>query len=120
VFLLANGIRLGQPLTKLAVHFARRSQPKGVHMIPGRNALHGAKARVGDSARQDHVSIQPSQSRGDLRERHPNLESDPGLFRNYANWSNIANCRNHRVEKRPDLWRLATEVKVEVMPTASM
>jgi len=89
-------------------------------VIPWRNGLHCAKARVRDSARKNHVSIQPFQSGSDLCERHPHLKSDPSFLRKYPNWTNLAKSGNDCVEERADLRRLATKMMGEVMSTAGV
>ncbi len=79
--LLAHSVGFGEPGSNFVVHFVHIFETKGVQMISRRESFDPAKARVLQPSRQDDVSVDPILPDDEGSETHPDLESDPCLFR---------------------------------------
>src|SRR3954470_23574743 len=114
MFLLADRIRLHQPLSKLFVDVARAVEPEHVQVIARGESLDAAEARRLEPSRQHDVSVEPAAPRCHLRKRHPDLERDAGLFGQDTHGpGRLEECDDAFVEGA-NAWRLVAEMIVEL------
>src|SRR5579862_331224 len=73
-----------------------------------------------ESARKNHVAVNPSQSRSQLRERHANLKSDARFFRQHDHGSATPNRFKRGVKNRADFRWLAVKMSLQIVPAAEV
>ena len=120
VFLLSDQIRLRQPSTKFGVDIRGLYQSKYMHMVPRRNCLDVAKARMVQSARQYQVPVEPGSPRRQLRKRHSDLKRDSCLFWKDTHGADRLQDCNDLIEQRANLRRLVAEVIGKLVFAAGM
>ena len=75
-----DGVGLSKPGAELSVDLAGRHKAAVVDMVPGRDRVDAAEARVWSSAGEHDMTIEPALARRDLGERHPHLKRDARLL----------------------------------------
>jgi hypothetical protein len=120
VLLVADEVSLRQPCAKIGVYVAEFSESKLVKVVTRRKGLNSTKSRMLETAGEHHMAVQPVLPRRHLGKRHPNLKSDPSLFRKNANRTDCADHSDNLVEERSDLRALSTKVITKFVPTARM
>jgi hypothetical protein len=120
VLLRPHQIGLCQPRSEVGVDVAQLSESKCMHMIPRRERLDGAKARMLETTGKNHMAIKPRPPRRDLGKRHAHLKGDPGLLGQNSHWANRSNGGDHTPEERANCGWLATKVMGEREPSAGM
>jgi hypothetical protein len=118
VFLGPYQVGFRQPRAELLIDVARLLESKRVQMVSRRERLDPAKARVVETSGQDHVPVEPVPPRRQLRERHPHLKSNPGLFGQNPYRADRPDDGHHFAIERPDRRRLAAEMMGKCVPAA--
>lgn len=80
VLLGADQVRFGEPRAEVPIDVAHLHESKGVQVIPRRERLDAAKARVIETSGQHHVPVQPAAARVRLitvGERAPAFPASP-------------------------------------------
>jgi hypothetical protein len=120
MFLLANGIRLPRPISKLPVEILKRFEPERVQMIARREGLDAQEARMLHAPREHEVTDEIALANADRGERHPHLEGDPRLLREDLHVTDFSDQRNQRIEQLPDFWTLSLKVLIDAVPSAGV
>jgi hypothetical protein len=120
MLLFADEVCLGQPSPEIRVDLAESAQAKDMQVIAGREGLDSAKTRVRKSSREHDMSVQPLLPWCHLRERHPDLKGDAGLFRQDPNWSDGSNRCHDVIEKCPNLRRLSPKMIGQMIAAAGV
>lgn len=120
MLLIPDPVRLGDPRPKFVIDLIGRRQAKRVQMISRRKRLDAAESRMLETSREDEVAIDPLAARGQLRERHANLEGDPRLLRQHAHRTHAFNGCDERIEQRANRRILAGEVMLEIVAAAGV
>ncbi len=118
--LFSDQIGLRQPGPEIGVDLALLTQTKNVDVVAGRNGLDPAKARMLQSPGEDNMSIQPLLSRCHLREGHPDLKRDPGLFGQNPHRANGAQRGDDVVIERSNLLRFVAKMIGQLMAAAGV
>jgi hypothetical protein len=118
--LLAHGVGFRQPPLDLAVNFRHRAETEVVNMVSGGNGVSAPDAAVLHSASQNHVAVNPLQTRSQLREGHAHLKRDACLFRQHDHFSAAPNGRQHGVKDGPDFAGLAGKMRLQIVPAAEV
>jgi len=118
--LLADRVSLRQPSFDLLIHLLHRGETEMMNVVPGRNGIYAAESRVLHSARQNDMTVHPSQTRSQLRERHAHLKRDARFFRQHGHRSAAPDGLEHRVKDRTDFRRLAFKMRLQIVLAAEM
>jgi hypothetical protein len=120
MLLVADAIRLGEPLPELVVDFVDGRQAKCMPVIPWRESLDAAKARMFDAPSEHEMPVDPVPARRELRERHPHLKRDPRFLGQNPRWTDGFHRADEGVEQSPNLGTFAGEMIVEIVLAACM
>ena len=118
--LLADAIGFGKPGGDFAIDFVHTRETEGVKMVTRREGFDAAKARVGQTARQNNVAVDPVFTNDERRKAHPHLKRDPRLFRQDRDRSVLLRDSQQPVENRAHGFRLTGEVRGERITTAGV
>src|SRR4051812_7461165 len=89
-------------------------------MVPRRERLHGAEARMLETPRQNYVTVDPCPPWRQLRERHAHLKRDARLLGKDSHVADRPDHADRLVVERADRRGLAGEVMVEIVAPTSV
>jgi hypothetical protein len=113
--LLADCVCLAHPRNERGVDVPGVLEAKRVQVIPRRERLDLPKTSVLQAACENHVAIEPSFSRRDLREGHADLEGDPCLLGENDHRADRAHRIGDEVEQLAHDRVAPSEVMIEVV-----
>ena len=118
--LFSDQIGLRQPGAEIGVDLTLLTEAKNVDVVAGRNGLDPAKARMLQPPGEDNMSIQPLLSRCHLREGHPDLKRDPGLFGQNPHRADRLQRGDDVVIERSNLPRFVAKMIGQLMTAAGV
>jgi len=113
MLLIANRISFRQVRQELRVEFFRRSQPKVMNVVSGRDGLDLVEPPALDAPRQNQMTGKPAFPRRYLSEGHSSLQGDPRLLGQTHHRSKQAHSPNELIEKRSHFGGLVQKVMVQ-------
>jgi hypothetical protein len=118
--LFPYGIGFGQPSFNFTVNVRHGKKAEMMDVISGRDCINSTESRVLQPAREHYMTVNPAQTRSQLREGHPHLKGDAGFFRQDGHQSAPPDCLEHGVKDRADFRRLAVKMRLQIVPAAEV
>lgn len=98
----------------------RMIEAEGVQMIARREGLDAREQRALGAPGKHEMADRPVPAQGELREGHPHLKRDPGLFGQNDERSALLQQDHERIVDGANVGGSALEMSIEIVPAAGV